>query len=335
MTGQGLSLDAWSEVVEYVRRDDLLNLCLVSRLLKAVATRVLYRSIILEPRLYNLGLVETAVDQSQLPQSEQRGHWHLLSRLRSSANQSLRNLVQEVILPPSKDAIPLDKTFLDHLRKDDHFSKLLTTLPNLRRITIGIPELQTDHVIRTLCAHSKKPELSLILNGYDERISTDSPLPCISSLAVTGDPRSHRKENGLLKFQQLVFNSPNLRSLRIAVLDDYNGRMRRPRRAGMHLTFCLEGDERFPPLEELALNGYVMKDGEASVWQSNAQWEKLSSLTVGPLPCWSVLPGFAGYATALKTLKVYTYHGMIGGEEARIGLEALLGSFDGLEVLDM
>lgn len=244
--------------------------------------------------------------------------------------------MQEVtIVRPSNEDIKLDKSFLDSLQKDNTFSELLTSLPNLRRITIGIPELQTDNVIRTLCTHNRKPEVFLILDGYDERLNTDNQLPCISSLEVAGDPRSYRKANGLLKFQQLVFSSPNLRSLSIAVLDEYDGRMRRARRAGMHLTFDLKGEERFPPLQDLALNGYEMRDEEVVHWQRNVQWDKLSSLAVGPLPCWSVLPGFAGYATSLKTLKVFMYYGVIGGKEARTGLESLLRSFDGLEVLDV
>lgn len=283
MSGQGLTFDVWSEIVQYVGKKDLLNLCLVSWISKAAAARVLYRSItLLELFPYNLKLDEAPRDQSQLPQSEQRGHWQLLSRLKSEANQSLRNLVQEVtVVRPSNEAIQLDKTFLDQLQKDNTFSKLLISLPNLRRVTIGIPELQTDHVIRTLCTHSRNPEVFLKLDGYDERLNTDSPLPCISSLEVAGDPRSYRKANGLLKFQQLVFSSPNLRSLSISVLDVYNGRMRRVRRAGMYLTFNLKGEERFPPLEELALNGYEMKDKEVAHWQRNVQWDKLSSLTVG------------------------------------------------------
>ena len=270
MTRQGLTLDAWSEVVEHVSTDDLPSLCLVSRVCKAVATRVLYRSIIMKPGLY--WPVETPVDQSQLPQSNPRGHWHLLSRLRSKEHQRLRNLVQEVtLLRPSSALVSLDEAFIDHLRQDDNVSKLLTSLPNLRRVTIGILELQTDNVIRALCAHINRPELHLKMDGYKERLlSTDSSLlRCISSLQVAGDPRSYPKDNGLLKFQNLVFSCPNIRSLSITVLDEYNGRMRRPRLAGIYLTFSLEGDEEFPPLEDLTLDGYVMKDGEASVWQDN------------------------------------------------------------------
>lgn len=149
MTRQGLTLDAWSEVVEHVGTDDLLSLCLVSRACKAVATRVLYRSIILKPGLY--WPVETAVDQSQPPRSEQRDHWHLLSQLRSKEHQRLGNLVQEVtLLRPSSALVSLDEAFVYHLQQDDHFSKLLTSLPNLRRVTTDIPELQRDNVVRAL-----------------------------------------------------------------------------------------------------------------------------------------------------------------------------------------
>lgn len=156
MTGQGLTLDAWSEVLEHVGTEDLLSVCLVSRVCKAVAIRVLYRSIILKPGLY--WPVETPVNQSQLPQSEQRGHWHLLSRLRSKEHQRLRNLVQEVtLLRPSSALVSLDEAFVDHLRQDDNFSTLLASLPNLRRVTIDIPELQTDNVVRALCAHRNMP----------------------------------------------------------------------------------------------------------------------------------------------------------------------------------
>lgn len=335
MVARGLTLDAWSHIFEHVNRSDLLNICLVSKSFKGIATRILYRSITLvRPGPRNPLYITHPGDETQKAKSKERGHWSLLSRLEDNANQTLRNLVQEVILCHPATLL-VDSVFLNHLQKDDCLSKLLASLPNLRRVTIGLEALQTGHLIGTICAHSRKPEVSLELRNFDKCIFSDEALSCISSLDTAVDP--HTDRNGpntrMLAMQWLFFNCPNLRSFKLSVFDDYGGCVMNAPSYPIIETFQLTGEEQFPPLQELTLDGYYMNDEECVHWQNRFQWDNLSSLTVGPRASSRLLGYFAGYATSLASLKVSAYPDEV--QENRKALEKLLTSFNSLATLEL
>ncbi|KAI9370262.1 hypothetical protein BJX61DRAFT_535770 [Aspergillus egyptiacus] len=332
MEGQGLTLDAWSLVFENVEKEDLCNLCLVSRLFHAIATRILYRCItMVEPDSYM-----DFLDWDKPPKTDppQGGHWNLLSRLEDDANEDLRSLVQELILchPPGRR---VDSRFLRHLRTDDRLSKLIASLPNLRRVRIELGQLQSDHVFRTISEHSRHPELILELAAGYHAFAPDQPRPYVSSLSVTVNPfEEHNGPNErMLAVQQLFLNCSNLRSLALTVFRYYGGCVVIVPRYPIISTFQLTGEEQFPPLRELSLDGYIMSEEEWLCFRKCVQWSKLSALTLGPQSS-NKLPGrLAGYATSLTSLKISSYADE--GNEDPEGLERLLMSFDTLTTLEL
>ncbi|KAL2866230.1 uncharacterized protein BJX67DRAFT_356005 [Aspergillus lucknowensis] len=320
----GLTLDAWSLVFEQATREDLCSLCLVSRSFNTLATPLLYRSIT---------LVQGDADIDDF--STQGRHWLLLSRLEDDANGNLRNLVQEVALcrPPG---IRINTSFLRRLTTDNCLSKLITSLPNLRRVTITISRLQTAHLIRTISTHPRTPELILRLDT-GECAFADQHLPCVSSLTVAVDPFDERNgpNERMLTVQRLFLNCPALRSFSLTLFENYGGCVRHIPQHPVIRTFRLTGTERFPPLQELGLNGYRVRDElEWIPFRDCVQWSRLSGLTLGPLPTGdNLLSRITGYATSLEALRVYAYADE--DQENSEGLERLLLSFDSLRTLEV
>ncbi|GKZ22039.1 hypothetical protein AbraIFM66951_007234 [Aspergillus brasiliensis] len=99
------------------------------------------------------------------------------------------------------------------------------------------------------------------------------------------------------------------------------------------LEFQLTGEETFPPLEHLALDGYKLDDQQWNHWRDGLQWDKLVSLSVGPQRCPGLFHRLAGYARSLKSLNVCSWKGE--GDVEREGLTELLSSFDSLETLNL
>jgi hypothetical protein len=340
MDGHRLSLDIWRLIFQVTTKQDLRNLCSVSKSFNSIATPLLYRSITLvEPADSFHDISRFHLEKKQ--PDHLKGHWYLLSRLEDEANHSLRTFVQEVILTCPLDRI-IDRDTIFQLQLDNRLPNLIARLPNLRRISIGIVPLQSDNLIRTICDHSRKPELILLQQDGIMADCTfiDQPLPCVSTLHASVNPFDERRgsdeatqNRSMLAIQRLLFHSPNLRSFSLTVYGNYGGCVIVMPRFGVIQTFQLTGEETFPPIKELKLNGYRMNDDEWKHWRDRFNWSKLSSLSIGPQNSYQLLGRMAGYATSLTTLKVSMYANE--GYEDREGLEQLLLSFNLLETLEL
>ncbi|GAT29573.1 similar to An15g02310 [Aspergillus luchuensis] len=279
MMRDAVSLHEWRLIFEQCTTQELSHLCLVDKIFNSIATPLLYRSISLvayenlsgSRRLSNSTKVKT---ESELP----TGPWLLLSRLEADENDTLRAWVQEInISSPSAWA---DEDFLERLQSNDCLATLIARLPNLRRITIGFPSIQSTTLIRTIYEHKRKPEL-LLLNQYSEEVN--------SSLAEQTLPRVTT------------------------------------------LSASLTGEETYPPLEHLCLDGYRMDDQQWRFWRDGLQWDKLVSLAVGPQSCAGLFRCLVGFTRSLKILKVSVWEGE--GDDEREELIECLSSFDSLETL--
>ncbi|KAL4959297.1 uncharacterized protein BDV14DRAFT_193916 [Aspergillus stella-maris] len=315
-------------------KQDLCSLCLISHSFNAIATPILYRSInLIEPDrdpFFNLwGRPEEKAQRAK--KARGRRQWLLLSRLEDEANETLRNLVQEVNLSVSKDSGDAD--FIDHLTKDSRLCNLLNKLSNLR------------HIINTISNHTRKPSLSLSLRNIEKALETisfrEEPLACLTDLTATINPYYDRTgpNKVMLQVQDLFFNSPNLRTFSLSVSGNYGRCMNdRPRFSNV-TSFRLLGAEKFPPLNDLRLDGYRINDAEWYYWQQGLDWGRLSSLTIGPQNAFGTLKRLVGYVTSLKTLRVYRYPNLRwrgeGSDPVAMELEELLKSLDGLEELEV
>jgi hypothetical protein len=168
----------------------LYDVCLTCKSFNSTATPILYRTISLVARdpdpmghLPWHKRVEEPV--LTLRNSPLRRHWYLLSRLEDETNNARRNYVQELDLSTTLGPGQLNQGFLKHLLEDGRLPRLIGRLPNLRRVTLGLEELQTEEVVRAIACHTRKPELSLeaYIDGkntfYHESQDQPSPLPCI------------------------------------------------------------------------------------------------------------------------------------------------------------
>ncbi|KAL4957104.1 hypothetical protein BDW69DRAFT_180989 [Aspergillus filifer] len=343
-----LSADIWSLVFTHSSKQDLCSLCLVSHSFHTIATPILYRSInLIEPNRDDWSILYRSAEENKDEEKKVRssGHWLLLSRLEDEGNEKLRNLVQEVNLSRSNSSINPDIKFIDHLTKDNRLCNLLNKLSNLRRVHLCTKELITDEIIDTISNHGRHPSLSLSLRHIDKALEKISfrtePLGCLTELSATINPYYDRTgpNEVMLQVQDLFFNAPNLRSFAISQYGNYGGCMRyRPRFENVK-SFRITGREKFPPLEELRIDGYRIDDADWHYWQQGLDWSKLASLTIGPQNAFGILKRLVGYVTSLKTLRVFRYPDQrrqgAGSDPDAIGLEELLRSLDGLENLEV
>ncbi|GKZ88290.1 hypothetical protein AnigIFM59636_008147 [Aspergillus niger] len=335
MMRDAVSLDVWRLVLELCTTQDLCQLCLVDKVFNSIATPLLYRSISLvaykDPsERRHLSTSTEAKTEPELP----RGPWLLLSRLEDDANDTLRAWVQDINVSSPSFAW-VDAKFLKRLQINDCLAALVARLPNLRRITIGFPSIQSTTLIRTICEHSRKPELLLLDQKSEDKISSlaEQVLPCVTTLSASVDPSYD--QNGpnrqILTLQKLFFKCPHLRSFSLSVVKQYGGCVIRMPRHPVIWSFQLTGEETFPPLEHLSLDGYWLDDKQWKYWRDGLQWDKLVSLAVGPQRCAGLFQMLAGHATSLKSLNVCSWQGE--GKYEREGLIELLSSFDSLETL--
>ncbi|KAL5334667.1 hypothetical protein BJX70DRAFT_351092 [Aspergillus crustosus] len=326
MAEMTLGPDEWRIVFENLDRQELCNVCLVTRSCCGLATPLLYKSITLIQA--DTGFPYT---RSRKPDHTSR-HWNLLDRLEDVRNDSLRNFVQEVTIA-SPDGERTDTAYLRRLKEDGCLAKLIARLPNIRKINLSLSVFQTDDFIRSICTHSNKPELTLKLNNHCA--FADQPVPCISSLRAWLNPFWERNgpNRKVPELQQLFFNCPNLRSFSLQLSGNYGGCVAHIPHFPQILSFQLTGKEVFPPLEELSLDGYRMGDDEWVHWHDRFQWSRLLILTVGPQDTFGLFDRIAGYITSLTTLRVFKYADERTPD--REGLERFLVSFDSLTTLEL
>ncbi|KAJ5661720.1 uncharacterized protein N7477_009336 [Penicillium maclennaniae] len=96
-------------------------------------------------------------------------------------------------------------------------------------------------------------------------------------------------------------------------------------------SFELSGEEKFPPLESLSLDGYRMTDKERVHWRDKLDWSNLRFLSLGPQKHTDLLNYFTGHANALRSLTVQMWAGE--GRDHCPELERFVRSFNTLEQL--
>ncbi|GAA90570.1 similar to An15g02310 [Aspergillus luchuensis IFO 4308] len=294
MMRDAVSLHEWRLIFEQCTTQELSHLCLVDKIFNSIATPLLYRSISLvayenlsgSRRLSNSTKVKT---ESELP----TGPWLLLSRLEADENDTLRAWVQEInISSPSAWA---DEDFLERLQSNDCLATLIARLPNLRRITIGFPSIQSTTLIRTIYEHKRKPEL-LLLNQYSEEVNSslaEQTLPRVTTLSASVSPANdgNRPNRQIPTLQRLFFKCTHLRSFSLTVM--------RPLQAKKHILHS--------SIFALTDIGWTISNGGFGVM------------------------GFIGFTRSLKILKVSVWEGE--GDDEREELIECLSSFDSLETL--
>lgn len=193
----------------------------------------------------------------------------------------------------------------------------------------------TDRLIGSLDSHINKTELQILAVQGWEKVPSRS-LNCVSTIKASllretqEVPTADDSIPSLMRnFQKLLFSCPNLESLSLTMY----GPFQTPETLS---ALVMTGEEEFPAIKNLSLNGYHISQGEWPHWRDRFCWESLSSLVIGPQPSFTarLLQCFNGYATSLKHLKISVW---TGEDEApdQESLEWFLYSFDSLESLEI
>ena len=193
----------------------------------------------------------------------------------------------------------------------------------------------TDRLIDSLDSHINKTELQILAVQGWEKVPSRS-LNCVSTIKASllreteEAPTAHDSIPSLMRnFQKLLFSCPNLESLSLTMY----GPFQTPETLS---ALVMSGEEEFPPIKNLSLNGYHISQGEWPHWRDRFCWESLSSLVIGPQPSFTarLLQCFNGYATSLKHLKISVWTGEDEAPDQQ-SLEWFLYSFDSLESLEI
>lgn len=204
------------------------------------------------------------------------------------------------------------------------------------RSRFRLPTSSFERLLTSAHNHTRQIEIHL-LGETGERPHPAQPLPRVSSIkARVYRSRIDLDETvrpALLNIQDLFFSCPNLTSCYLAMEDGHtpSGSMT----YNYFDTFELKGDEVFPPLRHLSLDGRYIGEDEWPHWRDRFPWPTLSSLEIGPQSLYlcRTLDQMTGHARFLKTLKLKVLHGK--GEIPCESLERFLSSFDTLETLEL
>jgi hypothetical protein len=215
-----------------------------------------------------------------------------------------------------------------------------------------------DDLFHALNEHDNQPQLHL----FGEKGSTvvAGPMPSVATLCAVVNPFYDEKgkpNRQIPQLQKLFFACPNLKSFSLSIRGNYGGCVqgRIPHHPRVY-SFQFIGEETFPPLESLSLDGYYMRDldgyymrdyedseddfvtvkdlHEWDYWRDNLDWANLKSLSLGPQPNTDLLKRFTGYAKALRSLTVQTWAEIPEKrKDISPALQKFLKSFDTLEEL--
>ncbi|KAF7586635.1 hypothetical protein BBP40_008545 [Aspergillus hancockii] len=321
-----LNPDVWHLIINSFgthKRENLYNLCLVSKEFHSIATPFLYHSIILgnfRPSKYS------ADHQQGETTSKNHSCSSLLVRLQDEASDELRSIVREITVIRVREPA-YNGQAIQELSRDDVLATLVTCLPSLERVNLEMPMPLSCTLIQALSHHSRNPQLHL---RVEDGTTTDFPtvLPCVSSIRAHIDPYDRYKywidpNTRIIALQKLFFACPNLQAFSVDVLC-----------SGQHTNFIPNKEDIFPPVERLSLNGYTIADDDWVHWKERCRWEKLSSLTIGPhMEHRKILSALTGYAQHLRSLVIRWHSWHLEGPSAEI--ERYLLSFNSLEDLEV
>lgn len=210
----------------------------------------------------------------------------------------------------------------------------------LRIHCISLTGILSRHRIRNRISQKvlrrlvRRKNLSLHLLAEDGKRSFEGDMENVVALAAEVCPSDERNgpNRDILGLQKLLFGCPNLKSFSLGITGGYGGCVVYRHIYDRVDAFQFSGDETFPPLEELSLSGYRLREDEWEHWQELLQWSKLRSLTLGPRWQADFLELAEGYATSLQNLTVEVY---TDADERAVcpQLEEFLESFSSLESL--
>ncbi|KAI0097350.1 hypothetical protein GGR51DRAFT_469999 [Nemania sp. FL0031] len=290
-TSAEMNLDVWRLILDQIdSRADLCNVCLTSRAWFTMAMPHLYKVVPLRMRRYQMGNSE--MDLMLFAHS-------LSSRLLDTKNETLRNAVHELDFGEFPEE--------NESEMENRLVALVDSLPNLQRVKIRSP--LTQEALRCLAEHSQRISLHLLREDGRRCIEDDCNLQSVVSLAAQVDPHlgGEGPNRDVLGLQELLFACPNLKSLSIKIHQSYGGCVITMPHPDTVYSFQLSGDEKFPSLVELSLDGYSLSGDEWEHWAERFQWSKLKSLTLGPQYTANFLEQAKGYATFLRHLEVKVY----------------------------
>ncbi|KAJ5594633.1 uncharacterized protein N7459_000841 [Penicillium hispanicum] len=299
----------------------------VSTAFNALATPVLYRSVILR-RSETTGQ-EWNVLPGDTSDSDEADNLRdsLFSRLLDHQNESLRTLVRELTL----DRIVRADEMI--AQRGNPIVKLVNGLPNLERVYFRDEYPLSQVLIDAMRGHKRSPQLH-ILNPLG-RIQLAVPAPFVKALSTSVNvyARGTGSQKQTLDLRRLFTIYPNLESLSVSINRYRTGCVRRHPRDYTTEIIPLElpGSETFPPLQSLSLSGYYCEEQEFQYWRDKFPWDRLESLSLGPEDNYGFLEQITGYVHRLKNLKVTAYCHRT--ETTSPQLDHFLGSFDTLESL--
>jgi hypothetical protein len=144
-------------------------------------------------------------------------------------------------------------------------------------------------------------------------------------------PRRHKEP--VLVAQELIMSSPNLHSLSLGIHYQWGG-SQHFRLPNISTQFSTDLRPSFPPLKELTLEDYIMKDGEWLYWKDNFQWKSLHKLTLNQ--CTGVfLRGLAAQVHNLRSLEIMCFPSDTNGRDKSGDIDRLLRSFSSLETIKL
>ncbi|KAI0975410.1 hypothetical protein F4678DRAFT_420195 [Xylaria arbuscula] len=287
-------------------RGDLYNACLVSHMWSAMVTPHLYNVVSLAMRKLDPWTRKGAEREKVVEPA-----MYVSSRLLDVRNKALRSSVRELVFgyfhgQPRNHQSEMESRLI----------ALVHSLPALRCVRIMNPLTQGTLVALAGPGASKQVPLHFLREDGLRRLDTPSDLPNLVSLVARVDPfyEDGGPNRNFEAIQTLLFASPSLKSFSLKIYGNYGGCQ------GLHIprfglvdALRFSGNERFPPLEELSLDGYrsnVRQDvvePEWEQWRRRFQWHKLRSLTIGPQSMRGFLDLASGYATSLENLTVQVY----------------------------
>ncbi|KAI0966906.1 hypothetical protein F4678DRAFT_262073 [Xylaria arbuscula] len=319
----GLNFDVWSLIFGRLESPkDLCNVCLTSRAWYTMAIPHLYKTVTLSIKYFKL-----RYEYDRLARQRDRDLLvlarPLVSRLLDTRNDQMRNAVHELDFGFFRDK--------NLSEMEQQLVALADSLPNLRRVKVR--SQLSQEVFQKLATHSKRIPIHL-LSGEDGSRVVETDLQNVVTLTARfyPDNESRGPNRDILGIQKLLSTCPNLTSFSLDVSRDYGGCViSMPMYKNLD-SFQFSGNETFPPLEKLSLDGYLPDKNEFEYWHNNFQWPKLRSLTLGPQHTSPFLRIATGYAKSLQefTLQIYSE----GGQNIHCApLEEFLSSFTSLESL--
>ncbi|OQD85122.1 hypothetical protein PENANT_c011G07915 [Penicillium antarcticum] len=325
---RGLSNEVWYLIVrQFLSQEDLLAVCAVSEFFRALATPVLYRSVVLRSFRDNKKIT---LDPDSGDIHDESATFGLYCHLMNEENTNLRAWVRDVTLAAKQTREDPAKS----LKRLDDFTGLVKILPNLENIYLKEELPLTDMFLDTIRDHENSPRLHL----FHEigRTKVDRQVPSLRTLSISISPdfiRDGDPEDSPLTLapRELFLAFLNLQTLVISVQRRFGGCVMGPRHPLYFSPLNLLEKESFPPLESLSLSGYYVYAEEMLSWRTKLPWQTLRSLHLTENK--GFLKSITGSPLLLKELVIFEAEGTTDGECGE--LEQFLLSFDTLERLDV